>query len=141
VLSLAEQRGLQACLDACSRADLNALADASRLAGHEATAQRALLAQRSRFPGSSEAAAAAFLLGRAAEQRRDPKAVEWYDRYLAEAPSGRFAGDALGRKLLLVAKGDAPAGRELAKQYLARFPSGPYASHARSLIEASSDSK
>jgi hypothetical protein len=136
VIDAAHKRGIQSCLDGCSQEDLRALADAARLGGNASLAERALLAQRSRFAGSGDAAAAAFLLGRSAEQRHDPKALGWYERYLTEAPKGPFAGDALGRKMVLVAAGDRKASAALAEQYLARFPAGPYASHARSMIEA-----
>jgi FecR protein len=138
VIEAASQRGVRACLDDCGQDDLRALADAARLSGNAALAERALRAQRARFAGSNDAQSAAFLLGRAAEDRHDPKALGWYDKYLAEAPKGRFAGDALGRKMLLVANGNKQTGAALAAEYLARFPSGPYASHARGLIEAAS---
>lgn len=136
VLDAANQRGLQSCLEACGRDDLRALADAARLGGNAGVADRALRAQRSRFAGSSDAAAAAFLLGRGAEDRRDPKASEWYDIYLREAPHGRFASDALGRKMVLLEKSNPQQALQLAKQYAAQFASGSYAGHARSLIEA-----
>lgn len=138
VIDAANQRGVRACLDDCAQDDLRALADAARLSGKAALAERALLAQRARFAGSSDALSAAFLLGRAAEDRHDPKAIGWYDKYLEEAPKGRFAGDALGRKMLLVASGNKQTGAALAAEYLARFPAGPYAGHARGLIEANS---
>jgi hypothetical protein len=138
VIEAANQRGVRACLDDCGQDDLRALADAARLSGKASLAERALLAQRARFAGSSDAQSAAFLLGRAAEDRHDPKAIGWYDKYLAEAPKGRFAGDALGRKMLLVATGNKQGGAALATEYLARFPQGPYAGHARGLIEATS---
>jgi len=138
VLDAANRRGIQSCLDGCAQEDLRALADAARLTGKAALAERALLAQRSRFGGSADAAAAAFLLGRSAEERHDPKAVAWYDKYLAEAPKGRFAGDALGRKMMLLAGSNKTAAAALAEQYLARFAAGPYAGHARSLLEATS---
>lgn len=133
VLDAASKRGVPACLEACSREEVRALADAARLSGRAALAERALLAQRARFPGTGDATAAAFLLGRAAEEREDARAVGWYDRYLAEAPQGRFAADALGRKMMFVARRDATAAAALAEQYLARFPAGPYAAHARNL--------
>jgi hypothetical protein len=135
VLDAAEHRGVEPCLDACSREDLRALADAARLGGQAGLAERVLLAQRTRFAGSADAIAAAFLLGRSAEARRDGRAVSWYDTYLSEAPQGRFAGDALGRKLLLLAKTDPKRAASVAEQYLARFGSGPYAAHAKSLLE------
>jgi hypothetical protein len=135
VLEAVEQRGVAACLDSCSRDDLRAFVDAARLGGQAALADRALLAQRARFAGSTDAASAAFLLGRSAEARRDDRAVGWYDTYLSEAPQGRFAGDALGHKLLLLSKTDRARAAVVAREYLARFGSGPYAAHAKSLIE------
>ncbi len=136
VIEAATQRGIQSCLDGCGRVDLRALADAARLGGRLSLAQQALSAQRARFPASADALAAAFLLGRLAEDRGDSSATAWYDIYLAEAPTGRFAGDALGRKMMIVATSDQRRALLLARQYRARFPSGPYAAHAKSLLDA-----
>jgi len=136
VIAAAERRGIANCLAACSREDLRAFSDAARLGGRPELSERALLAQRSRFAGSSDAASAAFLLGRSAEARGDAQASTWYDRYLAEAPNGRFASDALGRKMTFTAARDPKAGAALAQQYLARFPAGAYAAHAQALLEA-----
>lgn len=137
VLEAANRRGLQSCLDSCGREDLRALADAARLGGNAGVADRALRAQRSRFAGSSDAAAAAFLLGRSAEERGESKAIVWYDAYLREAPHGRFASDALGRKMVLLEKSNSQQAVAVARQYLLQFAGGSYAAHARSLIEAS----
>ena len=136
VIKEANQQGLQRCLESCAREDLRSLADAARLGGNAALAERALLAQRSRFPGTSDAASAAFLLGRSAESRADSAALGWYETYLKEAPDGRFAGDALGRKMVLLERSNRANAVQIAKQYLARFSSGAYAAHARSLLEA-----
>lgn len=138
VVEAARQRGFQRCFDGCAREDLSALADAARLSGHGSLAEQALLAQRARFRASEEAAAAAFLLGRSAEERHGAQALEWYDTYLLEAPRGRFAADALGRKMMLLAKSSAgrAAALALAQRYLELFPQGSYAPHARSLVEA-----
>lgn len=138
VLSAAAQRGISTCLSSCTHDDLWALANAARLRGDTALAEQAFMKQRSRFAGSSEARAAAFLLGRLAEDRGDPRAIGWYDTYLGESPNGRFAGDVLGRKMVLVAKSDKQRAVALAREYRARFPAGPYASHAKSLIESAS---
>jgi hypothetical protein len=117
-------------------ADLRALGDASRYAGDPALAARVYLAMRTRFPSTEEARTAAFLLGRLAEEQQHAgaDAVRWYDRYVGEAPSGPFAGDALGRKMLLVSKTDGSDARPLAERYLQRFPTGPYAAAARDII-------
>lgn len=135
VIAAAERRGLRGCLDACSRDDLKALADAARLAGRAPLAERVLLAQRGRFSGSAEARAAAFLLGRLAEPGAPARALEWYDAYLAESPRGSFAADALGRRMMLTPAGE-PRRAALARLYLERFPSGAYARHARGIVQA-----
>jgi hypothetical protein len=62
-------------------------------------------------------------------------ALRWYDTYLAEAPGGPFAGDALGRKMVISSRGSPTAARALAQEYLRRFPSGTYASAARDLTK------
>jgi TolA-binding protein len=116
-------------------ADLAALADAARYGRHDDTARRALLAQRRRFPASSAARDASFLLGRLEETRGDTSgAVEWYDRYLAESPSGTYASEALGRKMNVMQEvyGDERV-RPVAAEYLSRFPQGTYAARARAL--------
>jgi hypothetical protein len=117
-------------------ADLRALGDAARYSGNPSLARRAYAAVRARFPSSGEARTAAFLLGRVAEEQdhASSEAVRWYDTYLAEAPGGAFAGDALGRKMVLVSKSQGrDAARPLAERYLQRFPAGPYAAAARDL--------
>jgi hypothetical protein len=62
------------------------------------------------------------------------EAISLYDRYLAEAPGGAFAAEALGRKMVAVQR---TAGREsarpIAQEYLRRFPEGAYAAAARDL--------
>lgn len=118
--------------------DLRALADAARFTGDTGLAVRAYSTIRSRFPSSGESRTAAFLLGRIAEeQQRSPSAaLKWYETYLSEAPSGPFAGDALGRKMLIVSRsGGALAARPIAQEYLQRFPQGTYANAARNLTQ------
>jgi TolA-binding protein len=99
-------------------------------------ADAALRAQRRRFPSSPRAAEAIFLLGRVAELRPAGRAValQRYDEYLARAPTGTYAAEALGRKMTLVneAEGAAKA-RPIADEYLRRFPAGSYAGAARTL--------
>jgi hypothetical protein len=119
-----------------SAGELRALGDAARYENDPELADRAYLALRARFPATGESKAAAFLLGRVAEEQRfaTDEALRWYDTYIKENPSGPFAGDALGRKMLLVAKSQGrDAARNLAQTYLGRYPSGPYAVRARDL--------
>jgi ferric-dicitrate binding protein FerR (iron transport regulator) len=136
VMKEATAEGVGHALAARPLPDLRALGDAARYVGAPDVARRAYATVRSRFPASGEARTAAFLLGRVAEEQdRDlVSALRWYDKYLAEAPGGAFAGDALGRKMVLVSKSQGrDAARPMAARYLARFPNGPYAAAAHDL--------
>jgi len=133
VIEAAERRGLDVTLATASLADLSALADSARYARRTPMAKRALMAERKRFPSSGAARDAAFFLGRIAEDEGSG-AVDWYDRYLAESPRGTYASQALGRKMMLLYQQRGVAGaRAIADDYLARFPSGPYAAAARKI--------
>lgn len=136
VLREAEQRGVDGVLSGGSLDDLVALSDAARYAGRGDLSRRALLAVRSRFAGSGPATSAAFLLGRMAHDGGSPGgAIQWYDRYLAEAPSGTFASEALGRKMLAVRTTQGTgAARPLAEAYLARYPKGGFAAVAGEIV-------
>jgi TolA-binding protein len=134
VLSEAEKRGLQSCYAQATLGELVALADAARYAKRHDIAQAALSAQRSRFAGSSSARTAAFLLGRLADDAgSQAEALKWYDRYLREAPSGPLAPEALGRKMIALRSLKSDAAREVAQEYLRRFPDGPYRARALEL--------
>ena len=136
ILRDVERRGLERCLAEASSEDLSALADAARYRRRDNIARAALLAQRSRFPGSARALDAGFLLGRLDEMHEGGrrKALSWYERYLEEAPSGAYASEALGREMIVTQElmGGAAA-RMVAEDYLHRFPSGTYAGAARAL--------
>ncbi|WP_394829728.1 tol-pal system YbgF family protein [Pendulispora albinea] len=110
--------------------DLRALGDAVRYSGDEDLQARAVYeAIRDRFPASDDARIAAFVLGRLSEEHanRPDDAITWYSTYLREAPAGTFAGDALGRKMVLVARQSGKQeARALAIDYLRRYPHGPY---------------
>ncbi len=137
VLAAAEQRGLGSVYQTAGLAELAALADAARYARRTAIAREALLAIRRRFSGSSQAKEAAFLLGRLSEARTGEAgaALGWYERYLEEDPSGVYASQALGRKLLIVHRESGAArAAPIAQEYLRRFPGGPHAPNARKLI-------
>ena len=115
--------------------ELAALADAARYTHRPDIARGAFLAQRRRFPGSEHARVAAFGLGRLEDADQDPRvALGWFDTYLGEAPNGRYASEALGRKMTLVKLLDGQeAARAWADLYLRRFPSGTYAAAARAV--------
>jgi ferric-dicitrate binding protein FerR (iron transport regulator) len=128
-------RDLTRALSARPTDELAALADAARYRRRDDVADRALLAQRRRFPGTVRATDAAFFLGRLSENKGAAgQAVRWYDQYLTEAPDGPYAADALGRKMVAVRdlRGE-EAARDLADEYLRRFPRGSYAGAASAL--------
>lgn len=79
--------------------DLDLLAHCARVTGDAAQARAALLALRRRFPADSRARTAAFLLGRVAlDLDHDaPRAADWFNKYLSEAPDGALAADARRR--------------------------------------------
>ncbi len=137
VLAEVDRAGVQHTLAHASSEDLLALADAARYRRRAGLARAALLAERHRFPSSPSALDAAFLLGRLAESRQGEigEAVRWYDTYLAGAPAGTYASEALGRKMMATKqlRGTSTA-ESLAREYLRRFPAGPYAGTARALL-------
>ena len=141
ILDEAARRGLDDVLASAPSADLAALADAARYRRRNDLAQRALLAQRQRFPQTLAGRDAAFFLGTLDESRSGRKAqtsaLQWYGRYLEESPAGGYGEQALGRRLALFdSLHDRTAARETADLYLAKFPAGPYASKARSIVES-----
>jgi len=141
ILDEAARRGIDDVLSGATSADLAAFADAARYGRRNDLAQRALLAQRQRFPQTLAGRDAAFFLGTLDEARAgheaQTSALHWYERYLAENPSGGYSGQALGRRLVLLESlHDRTTARETAALYLAKFPSGPYAAKARRIVES-----
>lgn len=140
ILGDAEQRGLRTVFETAPPSNLTVLADAARFARRTDIARGALLAERHRFPGSSQGREAAFFLGGLSEDEPGSTAMktalDWYERYLQESPNGPFVRPVLGRRMVLVQKlrGTAAA-RPLATEYLQRFADGPYAASARKLLE------
>jgi TolA-binding protein len=134
ILDLATRKGLDRTLTERGSEDLALLADAAHYVRRDDIAEQALLAQRQRFPGSTRAKDAAFLLGRIVEAKPGGAgaALDWYERHLDEAPTGTYASEALGRKMTVLARlhGDAAA-RPVAEEYLRRYPGGTYARAAR----------
>jgi ferric-dicitrate binding protein FerR (iron transport regulator)/TolA-binding protein len=138
VVAEAVAHGIDAAVTDADGAELVALADAARYAGRTYLAERVLRAQRTRFPGTAAAGAAAFFLGRLADDRgAAADGLEWYRRYLSEEPRGPYAAEALGREMIGVARlSGRPAARELAREYLDRFPDGTYLLHAQAILQS-----
>jgi len=113
------------------------LADVARHAGAPRRAEQALLALRKRFPGTPDAALAAFALGRLEfdEYRAYPAAANWFRAYLKERPGGPMTREALGRLLeALHRAGDNVGARAVAERYLRDYPSGPHAELASRVV-------
>lgn len=132
----ADAEGFEGLCGSASAADLLLLGDAARLSGKIGKAEHAYLTLRQRFGGRS-GAVAAFMLARIAfDQRGSPgQASRWLETYLAESPGGPLAREALGR--LIEARrrsGNSAGAAEAARRYLGRYPSGPHAALARSVL-------
>lgn len=137
ILRDAERRGWHRAISEADSAELAALADAARYRRRDDIARQALLAERERFPRSGRASDSAFLLGRLEEgsAQGEARALRWYDLYLKEAPSGAYSSEALGRKMTATERvRGASAARQVANEYLRRFPEGTYAGAARALL-------
>jgi TolA-binding protein len=135
-LQAVEQQGFAATCESLGARDLLTLGSTARLAGSADRAREAYLAARRRFPNSAEAGISAFSLGRlASDAGRASDAIGWFTRYLTEQPSGPLAREAAGRLIeLLRQTGDLARAREAADDYLKRYPTGPHAALARSLL-------
>ncbi len=136
-LAAAELEGFDAICGSAGVGDLQSLSYAARLGGSATRAVQALTALRRRFPGSAEAGAAAFMLGRMAQDgaRDHAGAASWFNRYLAEQPSGAFAADAAGRLVEAEDRmGDDASARRAATRYLTLYPGGPHAAYARGVL-------
>lgn len=135
VLRQAREKGWSQVLDDGTTADLMAVANAARFLGNADASRQALGAVRRRFKGSYAAQSAAYLLGRLAEPASAREAISWYEQYERESPNGPLIAEALGRRLLLVqAQGDHTAAERAARDYVSRFPDGPYVGVARKIV-------
>jgi transmembrane sensor len=126
----------------CERAaasDLWLLGDVARLNDDTERARLAYQSLRRRFPGSALAAQAAFALGRLDVASGGSEATSWFERYLAEQPSGSLAPAAHDWLLeLALQSGDRARQRAVARRYLERQPAGAHAQDARRILESKS---
>jgi hypothetical protein len=138
IVDEALQHGVEATVQERTSEELAVLEAAARYQNRPDIARRALLAQRARFPGTSRAKEAAFLLGRMTESADGQAAVSalaWYERYLSEDPDGAFAAEAMGRDMSVTSRASGiDRARPLATTYLKRWPTGAYAQLARSIL-------
>ncbi|HET7542856.1 MAG TPA: FecR domain-containing protein [Polyangiaceae bacterium] len=133
----AEARGGERLLDSASASDLRVLALAARYTGRRALSLRAWHSLRTRYAGDAQSQGAAFFLGRGYEEQGDAgEALRWLARYLSESPSGAYASEALGRRLVLLSKsGQKAEAVSIARTYLERYPRGAYAKSAQLVLQ------
>jgi TolA-binding protein len=139
IIADAERRGLERVLRESGSDELSALADAARYIRRPDLARQALRAQMRRFPSSPRARDALFFLGRITEDTGGGSfdALEYYDRYLRDTPDGTYASEALGRKMIILERMNRDAdARQIAGDYLRRFPRGTYAHAAQAVARA-----
>jgi len=125
--------GFGRVLGESSGADLLLLADSARYAGDSGHAKQAPVAAR----GRGEKGRTAFLLGKiAADSSGAPgEAAQWFEAYLAEAPGGDLAEQALGRLIELYRRtGRTGEAQSAATKYIEKYPGGGYAGAARSVL-------
>jgi transmembrane sensor len=133
----AETGSFSAECELASSSELLLLGDGARLAGRSDRASQALLTLRHRFPQDPRRAAAAFALGKVAFDQRHAfaQAAEWFSTCIREQPTGSLAREASGRLIeALRNAGDSAGAEQAARQYLSRYPDGPHAQTARSLL-------
>jgi hypothetical protein len=136
-LAAARAHGWERLCGRSSAEQLMMLADVARFGGDGGASRQALLALRKRFPDHALSPRAAFLLGRSAFAARSGDwGAAWFSAYLAEAPKGVLAAEALGR--LMEAHrgaGNAEQARAAAESYLQHHPNGPYAPRAGAVLK------
>jgi len=92
---------------------------------------------RARFTGTDAAANAAFMIARMEFHEKAPHAAAgWLEIYLRERPEGRFSREAAGRLVEAYLQSEDPRkAKAAAERYLARYPNGPHAALARSVLQ------
>jgi TolA-binding protein len=134
----AEASGFASVCDVATPAELLELGDAARLSGRPDRATEALLTLRRKFVRDPRRAAAAFALGKVAFDQRHAygQAAEWFATCAREQPNGPLVREAMGRRVeALRNAGDGAGAQQAARDYLSRYPDGPHADIARSVLK------
>ncbi len=134
----ADAHGFQSVCDGATPAELLLLGDAARVSGRADRATEALFTLRRRYPHDPRRAAAAFALGKVAFDQRHAyaQAAEWFSTCVREQPGGPLVREAWGRRVeALRNAGDAAGAQRVAHEYLVRYPDGPHADIARSVLK------
>lgn len=135
-LEAAERLGFDA---ECARGDAAVLAQLGEVALRARDLQKARqawLQLRRRFGGTSQAALAAFSLGVLEFDQRhaNARAADWFRTYIRESPKGPLSREARGRLIEALQSTGGDEVRNLAKDYLRDYPSGPHAKLAERLV-------
>ncbi|HWA75504.1 MAG TPA: FecR domain-containing protein [Polyangiaceae bacterium] len=135
-LAAAKRAGVDRSIRSLGAEALSELADTARLGGDPALAIQALRVIEQRYPNSSTAISAPFLLGRIYAMKGDRNAaITAFEQYLSKDSRATYANEAIGRLMgLYSSRGDALDAEEMARLYLARAPHGPYRRQAASLV-------
>jgi hypothetical protein len=136
-ITAAKAAGFDAVQATASPSDLLLLADAARLGGAPNQARATLQLLRQNFPTHTNAAIAAFTLGRMAQEldHNDRAALKWYRTYLSQEPQGRMAEGARARVLKGALRvGTSEEVQAAARDYLSHHPSGSSAALARQAL-------
>lgn len=116
-------------------AELQARADAARLAGNTSEAAAALQTLIVSYPRDPRVPAAIFTLGRVERSRgREAAAAKAFEKYLKAAPRGPLAEDALAESAASwSAAGATDSARAAATSYLARYPHGSHVQRMKAI--------
>lgn len=133
----AESIGIEKLLSDLSLNHLWQLMHAARSVGRYSIAKAALYKCRERFPTSKKAILSSFYLGKIEYEKVQNfyAAIRWFSTYLKESPSGQLSEEAEGRIMIAHEKlGNLKRARELAHDYLKKFPKGLFSVHANALL-------
>ncbi len=136
---IVDQYGFESSCAKASATELALLMDVARYAGQTRRAEYAAKMLRGRFVGQPQAALAAFTLGRLAfDQANDyGTAARWFRTYLKEQSGGALAREAEGRLMECLSRtGQLSDARQLAERYLTKYPEGPHARLANTLLSS-----
>jgi transmembrane sensor len=134
-LAAAEKAGFEAECQRATGAELLALGDAARLSGSASRAEQAYAAARGKLRGGGRASYGLGLV--AFDQRGDfLRAARHFETYLREQPNGSLRAEATGRLMEAWQRaGHRSEARQVAREYLARYPQGPQAARAKQLVQ------
>jgi TolA-binding protein len=137
VIDLSTKNGLLESLNALSRDDLWMFANAARYARKVTLANSLFSTYREEYPKTPRAKTAAFLLGKSAMNRGVfNSAKKWFGLYLAEAPNGPLAEEALGHLINIHSKtGNNTQAKRFARDYLSKYGGGYFSKQANKVLE------